>query len=158
MSEPNLFRSMRLEDVTEIIQMSKENMTRIIWAAWRVRLRDDIILEMLLDPEVMTEVMERDGALVGYYSIERRGCSVLVNSIQVKRGLRKRGYGRRMLERIEALAHISGTNSVELWVQNTNGDAFDFYRHFGYRFICKRGNNYLMRKHIRALEGGHGNA
>jgi ribosomal protein S18 acetylase RimI-like enzyme len=35
---------------------------------------------------------------------------------------------------------------VELVVQMTNDGALRFYRHMGYRKVCRRGNNFLMRK------------
>lgn len=121
-------------------------MASVIWSAWGIKWQDETLLEILMDPESNTEVMEVDGVTAGYFNVEPRGCSTLINSIQVPNGLKRKGYGMRMMHRIEALAIISGMEAVELWVQTTNIGAFNFYRKLGYNFICQRGSNHLMRK------------
>jgi ribosomal protein S18 acetylase RimI-like enzyme len=141
-----LFRRMRQEDIPEIIRMSRENMASVIWSAWGVKWQDETLLEMLMDPESNTEIMEVDGVTAGYFTVEPRGCSIFINSIQVPKSLKRKGHGKRMMRRIEALAIILGMDSVELWVQSTNVEALNFYRKLGYNLICQRGNNHLMRK------------
>jgi ribosomal protein S18 acetylase RimI-like enzyme len=148
-----LFRRMRQDDIPEILRMSRENMAPVIWSAWGVKWQDETLLDMLKDPESNTEIMEVDGVTTGYFNVEPRGCSLFINSIQVPKGLKRKGYGMRMMQRIEALAIILGMDSVELWVQTTNVGAFDFYRKLGYNFICQRGNNYLMRKTLGSYWG-----
>jgi ribosomal protein S18 acetylase RimI-like enzyme len=50
------------------------------------------------------------------------------------------------MRRIEELANARGLRAIELWVQTTNREAMEFYRHLGYRMISRQGNNYLMRR------------
>jgi len=141
-----LFRRMRKDDIPILLVISRENMASVIWSAWGVKWQDETLLEMLMDPESNTEIMEVDGITAGYFTVEPRGCSLFINSIQVPNGMKRNGHGKKMMQRIEALATISGMDSIELWVQTTNVEAFFFYRRLGYNFICQRGNNYLMRK------------
>jgi len=143
---------MTREDIPELVRMSRENMSSVIWSSWGVRLRDQDLLEMLNDPESMTEVFESNGIPTGYFTIERRDSSLFINSIQVIRGKKRLGHGKRMMERIEALAFLLEVESVELWVQTSNQEAYRFYLNLGYSMVHQTGNNLLMRKYIDRRE------
>jgi ribosomal protein S18 acetylase RimI-like enzyme len=147
-----LFRVMRREDIPELVRMSRENMSSVIWTSWGIPWSDDTLLEMLNDPESMTEVLEADGIMAGYFTVERRDSSLFINSIQVNQGMKRRGHGRRMMQRIEGLAALLDLESVELWVQTSNLEAFGFYRMLGFDLVHQSWNNYLMRKDLGSME------
>lgn len=142
------FRSMMGRDLPELMSMSRDNMSHIIWMSWGLPWRDDNLLEILTDPENVIEVMENEGQIVAYFCVERHPRSLFISSIQVRKGWRGKGIGRAMMERVEAMALLQGLNAVELWVQNMNRRAISFYRYLGYRFVAQRGSNYLMRKRL----------
>lgn len=144
-----LFRRMKSDDVPVLIRISRENMAPVILSSWGVRWRDETVFDMLMDPESMTEVLVVDGVIAGYFTVERRDCSIFINSIQVSKGMKRGGHGKKMMQRIETYALMSGLDSVDLWVQTTNTEAFGFYGKMGYSSICENGNNVLMRKSLR---------
>lgn len=148
-----LFRRMKSDDVPDLIRISRENMAPVILSSWGVKWRDETVFDMLMDPESISEVLVIDGIIAGYFTVERRGCSLFINSIQVSKGMKRRGHGRKMMERIETQALMSELDSVDLWVQTTNAEAFGFYGMMGYSCICKNGNNVLMRKSLRSRQG-----
>ncbi|MFP4170146.1 MAG: N-acetyltransferase family protein [Methanomassiliicoccales archaeon] len=145
---PVHFRPMRKEDLPVLMRISRRNMADIILSSWGVNWRDENLNEMLMDPEAQTVVLENGERVVGYYCVERRGCCLFVNSIQVIPERRKEGLGRKMMVRIEERARKEGMEAVELWVQRTNSNALLFYRHLGYRTVAQRGNNFMMRKRM----------
>jgi len=147
------FRNMRREDIPELVRMSRENMASVIWSSWGIRWKDDTLLEMLNDPESVTEVLETDGITTGYFTIERRNGTLFINSIQVIRGMKRRGHGKKMMQRIEVMASVLGMGSVELWVQISNREAYRFYARLGYSFEYQVGNNLLMRKEFGESRG-----
>lgn len=139
-------REMVRKDLPQVISISRENMAPIIFASWGVEYRDEDLLHLLLIPAAYTEVVEEEGRIVAYFSVEERNESLLINSIQVIKGHQGRGLGGDMMRRIEERARDLHLRDIELWVQISNGPAIDFYRHMGYRMISRQGNNYLMRK------------
>lgn len=148
MNSRPLFRKLRKTDIPELLNISRENMADIIWDSWGVSWRDEDLIEMLEDPGAYTEVMERDGRIVGYYCIELQPDSLFINAIQVRKDCIGEGLGKTMMERIEAIATLHGLTSIELWVQSANCIALRFYRRLGYKFARRKGNNYLMRKNL----------
>ncbi|WP_162137675.1 GNAT family N-acetyltransferase [Methanomassiliicoccus luminyensis] len=143
-------REMTRRDLPQVLNMSRENMAHIIFTSWGVEWRDEDLLRILLEPSAFTEVLEADGRIIAYYSVDVRNDNLFINSIQVLRGYQGLGLGGEMMQRIEAIAHARGLLAIELWVQITNREATRFYRHTGYKLISRQGNNYLMRK---VLEG-----
>ncbi len=142
------YREMERWDLPVLLEMSRENMAPIILSSWGVDLRDEEILRAILEPSSYTEVAESEGEIIGYYSVEMGEGRAFINSIQVKRGYQNRGLGRAMMERIERRARSAGIGIIDLWVQLTNRQAKEFYRHRGYRTMSRQGNNYLMRKQL----------
>ncbi len=127
-------------------------MASIIHSSWGVEWNDETLINILMDPEVVTEVLEKKGDIAGYYSFQKRGYSLLINSIQVSKDFREQGCGRMMMRRLEQIARDRDLMSVDLWVQNTNERAIGFYRYMGYREVQSKGGNRLMRKDL----GGEG--
>ncbi len=105
-------------------------------------------MHILFDPLAITEVLEQDGEILAYYSVNVKDTCLFVNSIQVKRGYQGLGLGREMMTQIEKTTKDQGLDIIELWVQVTNRAGLEFYRHMGFRMISKQGNNYLMRKKL----------
>jgi ribosomal protein S18 acetylase RimI-like enzyme len=139
-------REMTRKDLPQVVSISRENMAPIIFASWGVEYRDEDLLHLLLTPAAYTEVVEEEGRIVAYFSVEERNESLFINSIQVLKGHQGRGLGGEMMRRIEERARGLHLRDIELWVQISNSPAIDFYRHMGYRLISRQGNNYLMRK------------
>lgn len=142
------YREMVRRDLPALLAMSQENMASIILASWGVELRDEEVLHAILRPDAYTEVLEVRGEIVGYYSVEMLNGKAFINAIQVKKGHKGKGYGTAMMERVENLARSRGIGLIDLWVQLTNRQAREFYRHRGYRTMSRQGNNYLMRKDL----------
>jgi len=146
-------RQMTRKDLPQIISMSRENMASIIFSSWGVEYRDEDLLHLLLEPNAFTEVLESDGRIIAYYSVEERNDNLFINSIQVLKEHQRQGLGREMLARIEARAKEKELRGIELWVQITNHPAMEFYRHMDYRMVSRQGNNYLMRRRLDPREG-----
>ena len=143
-----VYREMDRRDLPSLLLMSRENMASIILASWGVELRDEEVLRAIQGPSAYTEVVESNGEIVGFYSVEVAGGRAFINAIQVRKGHQGQGIGTGMMNRIEdlAISHVVGI--IELWVQFTNRPAMEFYRHRGYRTMSRQGNNYLMRKRL----------
>jgi ribosomal protein S18 acetylase RimI-like enzyme len=111
-----------------------------------VEFRDEDLLHVILEPTAFTEVLEAEGRIVAYYSVDGRNGNLFINAIQVLKPYQGQGLGKEMMSRIENIAKVRRLRTIELWVQITNRPAMQFYRHLGYRNISRQGNNYLMRK------------
>lgn len=146
-------RQMTRKDLPQIVSMSRENMASIIFSSWGVEYRDEDLLHLLLEPNAFTEVLESDGRIIAYYSVEERNDNLFINSIQVLKEYQRQGLGREMLARIEARAKENELRGIELWVQITNHSAMEFYRQMGYNMVSRQGNNYLMRRRLDPREG-----
>lgn len=139
-------REMTRKDLPQVLNMSRENMAHIIFASWGVEWRDEDLLHILLEPTAFTEVLEAEGKIIAYYSVDVRNDNLFINSIQVQRGYQGLGLGSEMMHRIETMARTRDLQAIELWVQITNREAMRFYRRNGYKLISRQGNNYLMRR------------
>jgi ribosomal protein S18 acetylase RimI-like enzyme len=146
------FRAMNRSDIPVLVRMSRENMASIIRSAWGLEWRDEPLLEWLMSKDVDTEVAMLDEEVAGYVSLEVVDRYLFVTSIQLWKEMQHRGLGTEMMRHVESKALESGYEGVELVVQMTNDAAMRFYRHIGYRRVCRRGNNYLMRKTL--IESG----
>ena len=142
------FRPLRRADIPALVRMSRENMAAIVLASWGMDWQDEPLLEWFMDKDIHTEVLERDEDVIGYFSLEPIDRYVFITSVQLRKEYQSMGYGRKMMERIEDLAMQQGADGVELCVQDTNENAKAFYDHIGYSVICRRGNNFLMRKRL----------
>jgi ribosomal protein S18 acetylase RimI-like enzyme len=141
-----IVREMVRRDLPQILSLSRDNMAPIIFSSWGVDYRDEDVMRLILEPSAYTEVLEREGEVVGYYSVNIGADNLFVNSIQVRKGYQNRGLGTAMMARIESIARSRGVGAIELWVQITNRPAIVFYRRRGYRTVSRQGNNYLMRQ------------
>ena len=76
------------------------------------------------------------GDLVGLAIAERedRNGSLMVREFRVADSHRRRGIGRRLMDRIASHARSPGFRTVVCETQNTNAPAIDFYRRIGFAF------------------------
>ncbi|HSV42313.1 MAG TPA: GNAT family N-acetyltransferase [Methanomassiliicoccales archaeon] len=142
------FRPLLRGDIPLLIRMTRDNMAAIVHSSWGMEWTDEPLLEWLSDPDISTEVLEEDDEPIGYYSLEFVDNYVFVTSIQLRKDRQGCGYGELMMDRIEHMAIEKHIEGVELCVQETNDRAKSFYEHIGYDTVCRRGNNYLMRKRL----------
>ena len=77
-----------------------------------------------------------DGNLVGLAIAEREDWngSLMVREFRVVDSHRRRGIGRRLIDRIASHARRQGFRTVVCETQNTNVPAIDFYRSIGFAF------------------------
>jgi [ribosomal protein S18]-alanine N-acetyltransferase len=129
--------------------MSRENMAPIVLSSWGMEWQDEPLLEWFMDKDIATEVLENNGEEIGYFSLETIDQYLFITSIQLFKEWQGQGLGRLMMDRIEAFAAEQEAEGVELSVQDTNDHARGFYDHIGYSVVCRRGNNYLMRKRLK---------
>ncbi|NLT38010.1 MAG: GNAT family N-acetyltransferase [Methanomassiliicoccus sp.] len=146
-------RTMTRKDLPQVLAISRENMSAIIFSSWGVEYRDEDLLHILLEPSALNEVLELDGRIVAYFSVDERNGNLFINSIQVQKACQGCGLGKKMMAYIEEQARQRESPAIELLVQYTNRSAMEFYRRMGYRLISRQGNNYLMR---RTLDPGKG--
>jgi len=123
-------------------------MSAIVLASWGMEWQDEPLLEWFMDKDIYTEVLEDGEDPVGYFSLEEIDKYLFITSIQIKKDHQGNGWGKAMMDRIEALAVAREAEGVELCVQDTNERAMGFYQHIGYSVICRSGNNFLMRKRL----------
>ncbi|MFA5313849.1 MAG: GNAT family N-acetyltransferase [Methanomassiliicoccales archaeon] len=144
-------------DVPDLVIMSRENMAAIVKESWGIEWTDEPLLEWLCDGATTTMVLEEDGDPIGYYSLEVLDSYHFITSIQIRRDKQGRGLGRTMMREIEATVLDEGTDGVELYVQDSNEKAIEFYTSLGYRTICRSGNNFLLRKSATEIVEEQGN-
>lgn len=142
------FRPVLRADLPSLLRMSRENMSSIIQASWGVQWNDEPLLDWFTDRSMITDVVEMDGEVVGYYCLEVLDQYIFITSIQVDRPFQGQGMGGLMMDRIESLAHDNGMEGVELCVQETNLRARSFYEERGYNPIWCKGSNVMMRKRM----------
>lgn len=142
------FRPLRRADIPALVRISRDNMSAIVLASWGMEWQDEPLLEWFMDKDIYTEVLEEGEDQLGYFSLEEIDKYLFITSIQVRKDHQGNGWGKAMMDRIEALAVTREAEGVELCVQDTNERAIGFYQHIGYNVICRSGNNFLMRKRI----------
>jgi ribosomal protein S18 acetylase RimI-like enzyme len=139
-------RALRRRDIPVLVRITRENMEEIVHSSWGLQWSDEPLLEWLRDRHIETEVAVEKRRPVGYVSTEVIDNYLFITSLQVDKMNQGQGIGRTLLRRAEEKADASGVEGVELCVQLTNAAGLAFYSHMGYRVICRRGNNYLMRR------------
>src|SRR5262249_52167408 len=86
----------------------------------------------------LVEVLERDGALAGYYvvtwgyDLEWNGRDAFLTELYIERALRRQGHGRALLQRAEERARANQARALHLMVRLDNGRARALYERAGY--------------------------
>jgi ribosomal-protein-alanine N-acetyltransferase len=98
-------------------------------------------------------VAKLSGEIVGYAIGEKNKDSGLIISVAVKKEWRKRGIGRKLVEKLLENFKKEGMKIVFLHVREENRDAINFYQALGFKIIelvenyYSNGENaYLMEK------------
>lgn len=135
-------------DLPDLVAMSRENMADIILSSWGEEWNDEKLMELLLDQQVTTSVLEGNDGIMAYYCMEEMDEYIFISSFQVNRRWQGQGIGTRMMEMIESTGRKEGKAGVELCVQSTNEHAIEFYYYNGYDLMYRNGNNLVMRKRL----------
>ena len=114
-------REMTRKDLPQVLAISRENMSAIIFSSWGVEYRDEDLLHILLEPAALNEVLELDGRIVAYFSIDDRNGNLFINSIQVHKACQGRGLGREMMARIEEHAQPRDSPPSSCWCSTLTG-------------------------------------
>ncbi|MCY4731683.1 GNAT family N-acetyltransferase [Natronomonas gomsonensis] len=96
--------------------------------------------ESLLEDEERTVfLLEDEGAEVGFVAVEfgerptrEKGKYATVTDLYVKEAFRGRGYGTKLLERVETLAATEDCDYLDVSAEFENHDARAFYENAGY--------------------------
>jgi ribosomal protein S18 acetylase RimI-like enzyme len=79
-------------------------------------------------------IVARDGRrTAGFAIMEFHDVHAHLSLLAVRRGYRRLGIGRRMVEWLESSARVAGTFLVRLELRSANEEARAFYRELGYR-------------------------
>jgi ribosomal protein S18 acetylase RimI-like enzyme len=93
--------------------------------------RKDIARKLAVQPELfLVGIVEN--AIVASVMAGYEGHRGWVNYLAVWPACRGRGYGRMLMQHVEAALERRGCPKVSLLVRNSNRDAMDFYRRLGY--------------------------
>ena len=162
-AEPATLRAATSDDVPLIPALAE----RIWWECYPGILSDEQIRYMLARmyaPErihseildgVSWEILEVEDRPVGYAACEIRGTVAHLHKLYLGRAFQGRGLGRRLLERVQALAVERKADRMELRVNRSNVRALRFYRNAGFALLrddCHPiGNGFVMDDHILSL-------
>jgi ribosomal protein S18 acetylase RimI-like enzyme len=91
----------------------------------------DIARKLAVQPELFL-VGEADDRIVASVMAGYEGHRGWVNYLAVAPAFRGRGYGRTLMQHVEATLERRGCPKVSLLVRNANVDAIEFYRRLGY--------------------------
>jgi len=93
--------------------------------------RKDIARKLAVQPELfLVGIVEN--AIVASVMAGYEGHRGWVNYLAVWPACRGRGYGRMLMQHVEAALERRGCPKVSLLVRNSNRDAMEFYRRLGY--------------------------
>lgn len=91
----------------------------------------DIARKLAVQPELFF-VGEDEHEIVASVMAGYEGHRGWVNYLAVAPGFRSRGYGRVLMQHVEAALERRGCPKVSLLVRHSNRDAIEFYRRLGY--------------------------
>jgi ribosomal protein S18 acetylase RimI-like enzyme len=91
----------------------------------------DIARKMRVRPDLF-RVGELDGKIVASVMIGYEGHRGWINYLAVDPDIRKRGFGRHLMDEAERLLRAEGCPKINLQVRRTNADVLAFYKAIGY--------------------------
>lgn len=98
-----------------------------------------------LRADYLAWVLEREGAILGYFLMSLAAGEAHVLNIAVAPGHQGRGHGRRMLRSLVHLARARGASRVFLEVRPSNSGAIALYHQEGFNEIGRRPRYYPAR-------------
>lgn len=93
--------------------------------------RRDIARRLAVEPELFL-VGEAEDGIVASVMAGYEGHRGWVNYLAVAPAFRGRGYGRALMQHVEAALERRGCPKISLLVRQSNHDAMEFYRRLGY--------------------------
>ena len=93
--------------------------------------RRDIARKLAVQPELFL-VGEAEDGIVASVMAGYEGHRGWVNYLAVAPAFRGRGYGRALMQHVEAALERRGRPKISLLVRHSNHDAMEFYRRLGY--------------------------
>ncbi len=127
-------RLARVADAYRIATMSREliehGLPEWSWTPERV-------VRAIRDRETIVVVAEAQRAIVGFAIMEYGKDEAHLDLLGVARSYQRTGIGRRLLEWLEESALVAGVFVVCLEVRAANAAGQAFYRHLGYRPVCR---------------------
>ena len=93
--------------------------------------RKDIARKLAVQPELFL-VGEAEDGIVASVMAGYEGHRGWVNYLAVAPAFRGRGYGRALMQHVEAALERRGCPKISLLVRRSNHDAMEFYRRLGY--------------------------
>ena len=91
----------------------------------------DIARKLKVQPELFL-VGEAESQIVASVMAGYEGHRGWVNYLAVAPAFRGRGYGRALMQHVEAALKRRGCPKLNLQIRNSNRDAVEFYRRLGY--------------------------
>jgi len=108
----------------------------------------EFISGIVADEDAALLVAENDGEIVGLVQILIREAPDIpimvprrygvIDNLAVKKGVRRSGVGRALIERAHRWAWDKGATQVELYVWEFNKEAITFYEKLGYRTASRK--------------------
>lgn len=104
--------------------------------------------ELMDNPETDIYVLATDTAVIGYAFTRimyfRDNTRIIdhrrffIDDICIDKALRKKGYGRRLMNELEGVGRSLGIRYMDLNVWNFNTDAYEFYQKYGMKPVITR--------------------
>lgn len=92
---------------------------------------------------------DESDVMIGYFIVMKVVDEAHLLTFAVRSGSQGRGFGRVMLEKVIAIAHELGMDSVFLEVRPSNRRAWNLYERFGFAEIGRRKNYYQAAGNAR---------
>ncbi|WDL96359.1 type I methionyl aminopeptidase [Alicyclobacillus sp. ALC3] len=125
-------RTMRPGEETEVFEQVAAVMDPVLISAFGRRAKVDEVLGVA-DSQVV--VVETEGGKRGFVVLSRTGESMHVHVLAVSRSFQQNGLGRKIMQKVEAIARLAECRQVTLCVQTSNPRAQSFYTRLGYEVV-----------------------
>lgn len=131
--------------------MSYEYQEENVWEDPMQKGEPEVIFEEVMkdkdSPNVLL-LIEEEGEVIGFInaayfiSVWAHGRALFIDDFFIRERFRGRGYGSKALRELESLLKDQGYVRIQLWAEETNPKAVDFYRKENYgeqkiHFFCK---------------------
>jgi ribosomal-protein-alanine N-acetyltransferase len=132
--EELIIERMSLEDLEDVVQIEKDSFSD----PWNL----DCFLSDLKNPLAVPLVAKFDDQVVGYTCLWVILDELQIGNIAVEKDFRKKGIGKKLMDQILEEAENNGCHRITLDVRESNLDAIELYKKFGFQKIGKRKNYY----------------
>lgn len=131
--EPGIWcRTIRPGEEPEVFQQVAAVMDPVLISAYGRRAKVDEVLGVADSQVVVVEsAVGKSGCVV----LSRTGESMHVHVLAVAKSFQQNGLGRKIMEKVEAIARVAQCRQVTLCVQTSNPRAQSFYTRLGYEVV-----------------------